>query len=338
MIAVIDDDASFAEEIQDLLATYGHRSVVVVTHPQSSSLALLRDAQLLILDLALAATNALDVLEELRRRGSNPPVVMVSGSGVEALEAARSRALDRGFSVVGALSKPVAAAELLGLLSGEWQSRHILRAPREPRPAGTPMPADHILVGSSLDYAGSYLGSFPSTGLVADPEHWLGTVAATQRALAERGHEGFVIAPLPGDALLDRDILASLCLGQMRAARSRVVLAVGTGACTDPGAHADALADLRLAGYGILMRFGDADRQAVQPADLPVTIAAIDVGAPRRALGMPRLADTLRRTIDYLRARSIASLCTGVGTPADLRHARAFGFNLVSASPCDGFP
>lgn len=332
MIAVVDDDVSFAEEIQELLATSGHRSVVVVTHPQSSSLSLLRDAQLLILDLTLATTNALDVLEELRSRGSNPPVVMVSGSGVESLEAARSHAVDRGFSIVGALSKPVAAAELLGLLSGKTRPQ----SPPEVRPGGAPVPpCGHILVSSSLDYAGSHLGqcSLPDPG--TDAERWLGRLAGTQRALAERGHEGFVIAPLPTEALADQDTLVSLGRSLAQAARSRIVFELGSAACVDPWAHADTLAALRIAGYGILLRFGDVDPPAAL-ASLPVTMAAVDAGVPRDALGMPRLAEPLRRTIDYLRGRSIASLCIGIRTPTDLRHARAFGFNLVSAAPCDG--
>ncbi len=118
MIAVVDDDVWFAEEIQDLLMLHGHGLVVVVSHPHASSLALLDQARLLILDLRLATTTALHVLEELRARGNNPAVVIVSGSGRDALELARSVAVDRGFSVLGALPKPVVPTDLLGLLAG----------------------------------------------------------------------------------------------------------------------------------------------------------------------------------------------------------------------------
>lgn len=113
MIAVVDDDVCFAEETQELLCESGFQSVVVVTHPHESSLALLEQVQLLVLDLDIGGTSGLSVLQTLARRGHHPAVLMVSGSGRAALDSARTAACNGGFHVLGALQKPVSPTEFV---------------------------------------------------------------------------------------------------------------------------------------------------------------------------------------------------------------------------------
>lgn len=328
MIAVVDDDVCFAEEVQDLLAANGHRSVVVVSHPHESSLQLLESAHLLILDLSLAATTALDVLEEMRSRGSNPSVVMVSGSGADVLETARASAIDRGFCVLAALPKPLSAPVLLGLLAGR---SGLADPPIDRRSAG---PGTPILLCSSLDYAGSYLAA---AGPDESPAAALMAALAAQRDLAMRGQRGFVALRLADAALVDPAICTQLCSGpgHSYASRSQIVLELGPEVQDDPWPRAASMAELRLAGYGLMIH-ARPDQLPTLAAlrELPITMLGIDARLTRLSPRLPRLAESLRRTMEHLRRRTIVSLCAGLQSAGDLRRVRDIGFDMVSRSAC----
>ncbi|MDR3471688.1 MAG: hypothetical protein P4M09_08375 [Devosia sp.] len=356
MIAVVDDDVSFAEEIQDLLTMHGHRLVVVITHPHASSLDLLDEATLIILDLSLTHTTALNVLEEVRRRGNNPAVVMVSGSGTEALEVARAVAVNRGFPVLGALPKPVVATDLLGLLtppglpSGSGRSRH--------PETGTAMSAaaapgcSPIFDARTLDYAGSHVRangaslqpapqlppnplSFLIDGYLDDPHRLVQTAVTAQRLLSLSGRHGLLVVQLPDAALLDPGIRADICsgAGYPPLARQRIVFELGSEASTVPLPHSAAMVELRLAGYGLLLRaVGNELPSPAALIELPITLFAIDAGAlwpPRNFAGA---SDALRPTVELLRRRSVNSLCTDLRSASDLLRVRDLGIGLVSMS------
>ena len=344
MIVVVDDDVWFAEEIQDLLVLNGHQLVVVVTHPHESSLTLLDQASLLILDLSLAATTALHVLEEVRQRGHNPPVVMVSGGGEDMLEAARATALARGFTVLGALPKVVAATELLKLLRPGVPPAATAIAP-DPVPAKKPAPDavgfSRILAATSLDYVGARVmptmqldvaPALPPHPLqvladhsLHDPERIIGSALVAQRLLALSGSSGFLVVRLPDAAFLDPETRLRICAGYgySPAALSHIVFDLGPDVCDNPLRHAHAMTDLRLAGYGVLLRCAD---DALPPPEdlieLPITILAVDQPFLREA-------DELRDVMQTLRSRMIGSLCTDLQPTDDLEPIRDLGFSLV---------
>ncbi len=346
MIVVVDDDVWFAEEIQDLLVLHGHQLVVVVTHPHDSSLTLLDQASLLILDLSLAATTALHVLEEVRRRGHNPPVVMVSGGGEDMLEAARATALARGFTVLGALPKVVAATELLKLLTAGVPPAAAI-APNLP-PASQTSPDglgfSRILAAASLDYVGarvlptvqydvaSALPPHPLQMLadhsLHDPERIVGSALLAQRLLALGGSPGFLVVRLPDAAFLDPETRLRICAGYgySQAALSHIVFDLGPNVCANPQRHAHAMTDLRLAGYGVLLRYGD--DELLPPdllADLPITILAVDHPFAREQA-------ELRGVMQALRSRMIGSLCSDLQPSDDLKPILDLGFSLVGVA------
>ena len=330
MIAVVDDDVCFAEELQDLLGSHGHRSVVV-THPHESSLALLDEASLLILDLALAATSALEVLEELNCRGRIPPVVMVSGSGEETLEAARVRAVQRGFPVLAALPKPLSLPALLGLLA---------TGPREENPAVMPRVVGQgtpVVALRSLEYAGTYTGHWMR---MAGPGAGSGTsrqaiaVARQMReVLASRGQRGFVAVSLPDVVLAEPRQWVQLC-DETTGTTADLVLEIGPDTRLTAAPRHDALPALRLAGFGLLAHADDYRTVASVPHALPVTMLAIDALRLRPSARSPWLPDTLHRDLERLRRRGVTLLGTGVQSAGDLRRARDFGLDLVTRSAC----
>jgi CheY-like chemotaxis protein len=357
MIVIVDDDVNFAEEIQDILTMHGHSMVVVVTHPHASSLDLLEQATLLILDLSFAATTALAVLDEVRGRGSNPQVVMVSGSGADVLEIARTVAIDRGFSILGALTKPFAADELLHLLA---RTGIACLTPAHSKPDAEtapplPIPTSHSYIfscTSQFGYAGSHVRSSAASApsaLPPDPLSFLSRTPspdaiATLRAaasarylLALDGRDGFVVAQLPDAALLDAGLRSELCFGSGYSAplRSRIVFELGPEISASPLAHTAAMVDLRLAGYGLLLQ---ASYGAIPPAativELPITILAVDGIMPRTAQRTSSIAEsTLHDAIDLLRCRAVASLCLDLSSFDEFTLARDLGFNLAGTSP-----
>jgi CheY-like chemotaxis protein len=357
MIVIVDDDVNFAEEIQDVLTLHGHSMVAVVTHPHASSLDLLERATLLILDLSFAATTALAVLDEVRGRGGNPPVVMVSGSGADVLEIARTVAVNRGFSILGALTKPFGADELLDLLA---RAGIACLNPTRPQPNadnGPPLlrAAGHSSIFSCaapLDYAGARIRSSASpapSALPLDPLSFLSctpspdaiitlrAAASTLHLLDLDGRDGFVVAQLPDAALLDASLRSELCLGSGYAAtlRSRIVFELGPEITASPLPHTAAMVDLRLAGYGLLL---PASYGAIPPAativELPITIFAVDGVMPRTSQGTSFIAESnLHAAIDLLRRRAVASLCADLSSLDEFALAYDLGFNLAATSP-----
>lgn len=345
MIVVVDDDVWFAEEIQELLLLNGHQLVVVVTHPHESSLTLLDQASLLILDLSLAATTALHVLEEVRQRGNCPPVVMVSGGGEDMLEAARETAVARGFSVLGALPKVAVSTELIKLLTVGLPAAAGVGSPSKmPAKAGAPDLGgfSRIFSATSLDYVGARIlpavqlevaSALPPHPLqiladhsLHDPERIIGAALVAQRLLALGGHSGLLVVRLPDAAFLDPETRLRICTGYgySQAALSHIVFDLGPDVCANPARHARAMTDLRLAGYSVLLRCCDDVLPTVAGLlELPITIFAID---------QPLLREPgeLRDIMQMLRSRTIGSLCSDLRPTDDLERIRDLGFSLVS--------
>jgi CheY-like chemotaxis protein len=348
MIVVVDDDVWFAEEIQDLLHLNGHQLVVVVTHPHDSSLHLLDHASLLILDLSLAATTALHVLEEVRQRGNSPPVVMVSGGGDDMLEAARAIAVARGFPVLGALPKVAVATELLKLLSAQTPAAARMSAAIRLPPRQSAVPDEvgfsRIFASGSLEYVGARMQpglqrdaapDLPPHPLrlladhdLQDPERIIGSALVAQRLLALNGHSGLLVVQLPEAAFLDPETRLRICAGYgySQAALSHIVFDLGPDVSGQALRHVRAMTDLRLAGYGLLLRCSDDALPPVEElTELPITIFAVD--AP-----LARVGADLRDIMQTLRTRMIGSLCSCLHSNDDLERIRNLGFTLVGVA------
>jgi two-component system response regulator FixJ len=119
LIAVVDDDPHVCKALQRLLLSSGY---AVQTHASGTQL-LERIAErmpnCIVLDLHMPDMSGLDVQTELRRRGVDVPVVIITG---HATSAAYSQAFVNGASAY--ICKPIDAADLLAAIHGALQSSH----------------------------------------------------------------------------------------------------------------------------------------------------------------------------------------------------------------------
>lgn len=259
------------------------------------------------------------------------------------LEAARETALARGFPVLGALSKVTLSTELLQLLTLHTVPAKVVSPVVEHARQAAPdvVGFSRIFAASSLDYVGARLvpavqpepaNALPPHPLrmladhsLHDPERIVGGALVAQRLLALSGDSGFLVVRLPDAAFLDPETRLRLCAGYgySQSALSHIVFDLGPTVCDNPARHARAMTDLRLAGYGLLLRCGGSELPLVDDLeDLPITICAISDPLQRGEREMRDLVQTLR-------SRTIGSLCTDLQPTDDLERIRDLGFSLV---------
>ncbi|RPI46507.1 MAG: response regulator [Betaproteobacteria bacterium] len=118
LIAIVDDDASVCSALRRLLRSSGY---VVETH--SSGAAFLQSIgdhrpDCIVLDLHMPEMNGFEVQAQLRHRGVQAPIVVVTG---QATPEGCERALSSGaFAYIG---KPVDATDLLAAIHGALLNR-----------------------------------------------------------------------------------------------------------------------------------------------------------------------------------------------------------------------
>jgi two-component system, LuxR family, response regulator FixJ len=110
-IAVVDDDAAVCDSIRVLLEVY---HFTVLTYLSGADF--FRegpDVACLIVDYQMPGLDGLDLIAELRQRGSTVPAIMITGASAPTLE---RRATQLGIRQV--LRKPVSAQALLRAICG----------------------------------------------------------------------------------------------------------------------------------------------------------------------------------------------------------------------------
>ena len=342
MIAIVDDDVWFAEELQDLLILQGCGSVVVVSQPEGSSLTLLSAAQVLIIDVVLGATTAVAVLEHVRKAGGMPKVIFMSGGGAKVIDGAVQEASSRGFLVVSGMEKSVVADELSDLIGKVYVPttfrRLPQRAPETSAPAATEMTS--VVSGLSLQYVGARVqrelvltGSVNEAAVLAGttqyearkPEQFVEASLTLQRTLELNGHSGLLFTPVPGDVVRDTEYRRALCSSYRpgSAALSRIVLELDMSGCVDFPRLCASISELRFAGFGVLLRCSLDELPPIAAlAMIPITV--LEISEPGR-----RDKRALSETMRMLRRQAIGSICKVGRSFADLDQLRGLGFSLI---------
>ncbi|MFN7927232.1 MAG: response regulator transcription factor [Blastocatellia bacterium] len=107
-ILLVEDEPSLVMTLSDLLASEGHRVQTISDGQQGFETACRQEFELLILDVMLPNKNGFDICRELRARGVQTPILMLT---------ARGQVIDKVLGLkLGAddyLTKPFEAIELL---------------------------------------------------------------------------------------------------------------------------------------------------------------------------------------------------------------------------------
>lgn len=117
MIYIVDDDAAVRDSLSILLESHGF--TVSEYASGNDFLDQFQDgrAGCVVLDMNMPGLSGVEVLEHLRNRGENIPVIAITGRGDLAV---RERLVQAGASVV--FDKPVEADELVGAIESAFAS------------------------------------------------------------------------------------------------------------------------------------------------------------------------------------------------------------------------
>ena len=107
-ILVIEDDRAIALGLRLNLRREGHDVVIAHDGEEGLQLALSDSADLIVLDVMLPQRNGYEVLKELKRRGSNTPVLMLTAKAMEG-----DKILGLKLGADDYLSKPFGLGEML---------------------------------------------------------------------------------------------------------------------------------------------------------------------------------------------------------------------------------
>jgi DNA-binding response OmpR family regulator len=117
-ILIVDDEPEMVRGLEDNLRFEGYQTVAARDGRQGLSLALSEAPDLILLDIMMPGMSGWDVCRELRRRGVDVPVIMLTARGEEA---DRVQGLELGADDY--VSKPFSLRELLARI------RAVLRRP-----------------------------------------------------------------------------------------------------------------------------------------------------------------------------------------------------------------
>ncbi|MGZ8379351.1 MAG: response regulator [Gemmatirosa sp.] len=130
-ILLIEDTSEIAEALQDHLQHRGYTTALATRAAQALALVQSERPDLIVLDLGLPDRDGYTVLEELRARGINTPVLILSARREEA---DKVRGLQLGADDY--VTKPFAAMELLARVAA------LLRRAAPPAPVTPPAPSN----------------------------------------------------------------------------------------------------------------------------------------------------------------------------------------------------
>lgn len=113
LVTLVDDDESVRESLPDLVRAFGYAASAFPSAEAFLASGSLDQTHCLILDFSMPGMNGLELLQELKRRGKNVPVVFITGKEDEAI---RAHLLAQGAREC--LFKPFSDHALLAALEG----------------------------------------------------------------------------------------------------------------------------------------------------------------------------------------------------------------------------
>jgi DNA-binding response OmpR family regulator len=125
-ILIVDDEPEIVRGLQDNLRFEGYQTLAAANGDEALAVAAAEALDLILLDIMMPRTSGWDVCRELRRRGIDVPIIMLTA---RAEEADRVRGLELGADDY--LTKPFSLRELLARV------RAVLRRPGPRRRAGS---------------------------------------------------------------------------------------------------------------------------------------------------------------------------------------------------------
>lgn len=158
-VLILDDDPVAGAVLE--AATAPHASYVErLLEPVQFRKRVLEGFDVVLLDVMLPGVDAIDLLEEFAHLArSFPPIIFVSGLDSGILESAVAYARQRGFTIHGALGKPIRLAEVARLL-GRLNSRRTA-----PSAAAGSFAADHARCVEALHAKEFFLRYQPQVNL-----------------------------------------------------------------------------------------------------------------------------------------------------------------------------
>ena len=117
-ILIVDDEPAIVQGLEDNLRFEGYQTVSATNGADGLALALSDAPDLVLLDITMPAMSGWDVCRELRRRGVDVPVIMLTARGAEA-----DRVLGLELGADDYVPKPFSLRELLARV------RAVLRRP-----------------------------------------------------------------------------------------------------------------------------------------------------------------------------------------------------------------
>jgi PAS domain S-box-containing protein len=366
-VLVIDDDPVVVQQMRSLLAALGVPDILSAQNGMEAMEALLTskgNIDLLLCDLNMPEMDGVELIRNISRTGFSGGMILMSGADEKVLETVSKLAGLQGLHVLGHLRKPVAAANILPLLSLSCK----LPEPARPASSAPVITQDDIIAGmnrgeffvcfqpkvnsSSLRAVGVealarwrrqdgelvppdiFITVAEQTGVIGGLSQMLLAIAFSEGAkLVQSGYSLKIAVNLSGrwlndlslpDFILDRTQEAGLKAGDV------ILEVTETGVLEDLTTALDVLTRLRLKGFGLSIDdFGIGYSSFEQLGRIPFTEMKLDRSFVSRATQDAASRAILESSMDMANKLGLSTVAEGVETQQDLEFVRSLGCELL---------
>ena len=133
---ILDDNAGLRRLVSRILSANGFTPSGFAKSADFFAALTGNPPEVVILDLALGPSDAMDVIRHLQAIGFDGKVLLISGHGEDTLQEARRIGISRSLAMLPPLCKPFSAAALLASLTAEPATRNSTVEARWPEPRG----------------------------------------------------------------------------------------------------------------------------------------------------------------------------------------------------------